>query len=118
MSKPYTGPADETCPLRGGKLCAKVCPTCKFQTEFHGRDVATQTPRSRWDCAFFMQHTLQIEGNMFAFQNGASIDAFKNEVVVQNRQAMSGAVKLAERALNAVGTNEPSQPLLASDTVG
>ena len=101
MPKPYTGPADETCPLRGGALCSEVCPTCKFQEKFitYRRETPT-TPDVRYDCALFMQHVIAGETNQRVFEQSASIDAFKNEVVVQNKQAMSGAVVLAQRLLS------------------
>ena len=101
MPKPYEGAKDETCPLRAGKLCWRVCPTCKFQEKFVTR-TAQGDVNVRYDCALFMQHVLQVEGNQFAFEHTASIDAFRNEVVTQNRQALGGAVKLAERALDSV----------------
>lgn len=99
MAKPYTGPADETCPHHLGELCSKVCPTCKFQQPFD----RVRGPDSdiTWECALLMHHVLTIQGTKTTQAVGSEIEAFRNETVEQNRALISGSVKIAQQALNA-----------------
>lgn len=97
MAKPYDGAADDTCPHNLGELCAKVCPTCKFQQPFEvpGRNGIT------WECSLLMQQTLLMEHTIVTRQVGAQISEFRKETTEQNRGLMSGAVKIAQAALTA-----------------
>lgn len=88
--KPYNGPQDETCPYRGGKLCAKVCPTCKFQQPFG----VPGTDGIKWECALWMQHVLTIEQTFGTHTIGKEVNALRNESAL-----VTGAVKIAQAAL-------------------
>lgn len=97
MAKPYTGPADETCPHHLGELCSKVCPTCKFQQLF----TIPGTDGVRYDCALLMHHVISIEGNRITQAVGAEIETFRNETVKDHRALIGGTVTIAQRAIEA-----------------
>lgn len=99
MPKLYTGEPDMTCPYRGGKLCSKVCPTCNFQTEVLGTNPNTGEPLARWMCALLLQHMLTLETNARTAGVREAIEIMRDEVTTQNRAALGGSVKLAERII-------------------
>lgn len=99
--KQYQGDLDDTCPLRGGRACAEVCPTCKFQQSFTVTNNATGAVQVHWDCALTFQTQLQMEGNIFAQGIGQAVESFRNETSRRGDALINGSVKLAERAISA-----------------
>ncbi len=121
MAKPYEGAADDTCPYQLGELCAKVCPTCKFQQPFEvpGRN------GMMWECSLLMQQSLLMENTAVTRRVGAEVEKLRNETVEQNRALMSGAVKIAQHALTAAeikairnGATDVLEMLPAPDNAG
>lgn len=103
MVKPYTGAEDETCPYRGGKLCKKVCPTCKFQQQYVGVNPLTNEPMNVWECSHVMSVILQMENSKNLFRVGSAIESFRNETVDQHKALLSGTVKIAEKVIEGAG---------------
>lgn len=100
--KLYTGDPDDVCPLRGGRACVEVCPTCKFQQSFTVTNNATGQVQVHWDCAISFQTQLQMEGNIFTQGVGQAVESFRNETSRRGNALINGSVKLVERALDAV----------------
>ena len=100
--KLYTGDPDETCPLRGGKLCVKVCPTCKFQQSFTVTNNVTGGVSVHWDCALTFQTQLLMEGNLFTQGVGQAVEGFRNETTARGNALLGGSVKLAEHVIAGV----------------
>ena len=115
MPKLYTGEPDMTCPYRGGRLCAKVCPTCVMQIELLGKNPNTGEDMARWDCALRVQHVLTVEGNLYTMGVRSAVDDMKNEVVEQNHQALGGAVLLAQSALRSLPSAVEQPKLLGGE---
>jgi len=102
--------------MMGGKLCSKVCPTCKFQQSFTVTEKATGAVSVRWDCALAFQTQLLMEGNLFTAGVQAAVESFRNETVRQTAQMLGGSVKIAERMLTAAerqGNGNVQRSLLA-----
>lgn len=91
MTKPYTGPADDTCAMRGGKLCSKVCPTCKFQIHIRGLDPQSGGEIDIWNCSFALMPILTIENSKKQHETGAAVESFRNEVTKRNGQMRADA---------------------------
>lgn len=91
MIKPYIGDRDERCPHMGGKLCYKVCPSCKFQERLLGVNPQTGETIEKWDCALRLHYLLTIEGNAKTYGVGAAIESFRNEVAKRSDTMMGGA---------------------------
>lgn len=102
MTKPYTGDPTDTCPYRGGRLCAKVCPTCKFQSKFTVTDNRSGAIETIWDCAIAFQTQLALEGNLMVQSVSAEIGQFRNETARRSDALLGGAVRLAHRTLEGV----------------
>lgn len=119
MRKLYTGEPDERCPLMGGKLCAKVCPSCKFQQSFTVTNNVTGEVSTHWDCAFTMQTQLQMEGNLFTQGIGRAVESFRNETVERSDALLSGSVKIASHMINGYNDGQRlSLPRYESDGAG
>lgn len=101
-NKLYTGDPDERCPLMGGKLCAKVCPTCKFQQSFTVTNNVSGAVSVHWDCALSFQTQLLMEGNLFTQGVGRAVESFRNETAARDGALLGGSVKLAEHVIEGV----------------
>ena len=102
--KPYHGHENDTCPRRGGRLCSEICPTCAFQTEIKTVK-PNRTTVSIWACADVLAVAMLVEHGGRMNELAASIQSFRNEVVEQNKQALSGAVILAQRTIDGLLPN-------------
>ncbi len=100
MVKLYTGAPDERCPYMGGKLCAKVCPTCKFQQEYRGINPNTGEPVTAWECGIVMGPILQMEHSKNLFRVGSAVESFRNETVDQHKALLHGTFKIAEQVID------------------
>jgi hypothetical protein len=104
--KLYEGPPDDRCPYRGGKLCAKVCPTCHFQQQFamtvNGQSV------HRWECSLVVLAPAAIEtaGKVLGVQ--AAIESFRNETVEQTRTLMHGSFTAAQALIETTKRQLPA----------
>jgi hypothetical protein len=83
-----------------GKLCAKVCPDCKFQVQIAGRNPNTGAEIMAWDCALKLQYLMILEGNSKMHQLGAAIESFRNETAKRADDLTGGAVAIARAAIS------------------
>lgn len=93
--KLYEGHADDICPIRR-EFCKDACPTCKFQMH------VTKAGNAFWECAYIMQAALSADVAARIGGLAEATENFRNEVVTQNQQALSGAVIVAQKLLSAV----------------
>lgn len=112
MPKIYEGDPDETCPQMGGKLCRKVCPSCKMYKQFF-RDTNDGVRQPFMECTMIMNTSVTIEGNSIAAQlekrllgNQAAIESLRNEMVrgleahgINTVEAIGAALQIAQRGL-------------------
>lgn len=98
--KLYTGDPADRCPYMGGKLCVKVCPTCKFQQQYTGVNPNTGETVPTWECSITMMTILLMENSKNTFRVGSAIESFRNETVEQQRALLSGTIKIAEKVIN------------------
>lgn len=111
--KLYTGDPDERCPLMGGKLCSKVCPTCKFQQEFTMTDNTTGAVKSHWDCALAFQTQLLMESNQIGIAGKDATDQLRKETVQEHQTLAHGTHVVAQRLIEKVVQDGGSYGILA-----